>query len=784
MSDRIVIKPAVQQQFDCFLRQGRILFFSAPCGFGKTALAGALLAGKSVLALTADERGVRLPERTQDWEVLLIDDFQYLQEDAGQKTLCGVVREHPDRRFVFLSRGVPPGWLSAFSYTGLMTVLDTDALLLDREEIRSLLRMYDVSVSERDLTAIQKTTLGYPLAVCIVAKRMAAGAGFTQELVTQAYQELFRYFDAAIYRRYDLTIRRFLLEMAPFDSFDAELARVVSGNNAASAQLDWIQRNTTMLCYDGVHTFHFWPVFREFLLWETDREYSGQMRRAVFCRGGLYYELRDDYPHALECYVRGGSHAKVSELLIRNAGLHPSMGHYLEMARYYRSLPEREILASPALMQGMSMLCALSGDYDGSEKWYDALKQLAAACGKGDAAGREAKSRLVWLDISLPQRGIKDLAQTIPAVCRLLTQKEITLPPLGVTACQPSILNGGKDFSDWTKTDNAMFRSLCTQVVEILGKDGVGLSDCALAESTFETGGDISAQMLLLLSQLNEIRNKGTPDIEFAAVGLLARNQLDEGHPQDAQRLLESLRKRFADAKLRRFLPNLDAMLCRLALHTGDTDAADAWYRQNAPRAVLETDILRRYQYVTQAMTELTQGRPDAALLTLAPLEPFYAACQRHIDTIQLRVLQAIALFRLKNADWRQKLSEALEIAAEYRYIRTISVFGAAVLPLLETLQWSGDEAWHKRLICAVRMQAAFYPWFLATGLAPGEELTATEKQVLRLLCADMSNAEIGATLDIRLPTVKTHVSRILKKLGVSRRSEAKTAAQKLWLIP
>ena len=36
------------------------------------------------------------------------------------------------------------------------------------------------------------------------------------------------------------------------------------------------------------------------------------------------------------------------------------MGHYSEMEAYYRSLPEDEILASPALMQGMSMLCALA----------------------------------------------------------------------------------------------------------------------------------------------------------------------------------------------------------------------------------------------------------------------------------------------------------------------------------------------------------------------------------------------------------------------------------------
>ena len=54
---------------------------------------------------------------------------------------------------------------------------------------------------------------------------------------------------------------------------------------------------------------------------------------------------------------------------------------------------------------------------------------------------------------------------------------------------------------------------------------------------------------------------------------------------------------------------------------------------------------------------------------------------------------------------------------------------------------------------------------------------------VLKLLCADRSNAEIGAILDIKLATVKSHVSHILQKLGVKRRSEAKTVAEELWLL-
>ena len=783
MTDKIVIKPAVQQQFDRFLRQGRALFFSAPCGFGKTAAAETLLSGQEVLRLSAGSADLTLPSAGDDWQILLLDDLQDMQEEQEQNALCELIRACPDRRFVLLSRGTPPGCLMAFQYTGLMTVIEADDLLFDADDVWRLLCLYGVQAADGEIDGILKESGGYPLGAAITARCMAGGKRFSPELVARVFREVFVYFEIAIYRRFDLPVRRFLLELAPFESFDLEMARMVSGDPRAGERLDWLLRHTTMLRCDDRQRYRFWSGFRDFLLWEMEREYTEEKRRALFSRGGLYYELKEDYAHALECYTQGGDHSKVSELLVRNAEQHPGMGHYAEMEKYYRSLPETEILASPSLMQGMSMLCALAMDYEGSERWYGELQKFGERCGKQDAAGKQARSRLAWLDISLPQRGVSGLTETIPAVFRLLTNKEVTLPTFSVTSALPSIMNGGKDFSEWSKKDDLLYKTIRLPVEAVLGRDGVGLADCAVAESKFEKGEDISARMLALLPQMNEVRNRGTPDMEFAISGLLARSQLAGGQPADARRTVEALRERFAERELTRFLPNMDAMLCRIDLHTGNLDAADAWYREKAPREPTHLNVMRRYQYLTQAMAELADGKPDAALLTLSPLEAYIQNCVRIIDGIHLNILTALALYRKRDERWRERLTAALDAAAEYRFIRTVSVYGAAVLPLLEALRWEGSAKWHKGLMADVRTQAAFYPHFLAPRLAPGEELTPTELQILHLLCADKSNAEIAQIMDVKLPTVKTHVSHILDKLGVKRRSEAKTAAKKLHLV-
>lgn len=784
MIQKVLIKPDIYKKFQEFLTNQRIFFFSAPCGFGKTVTARALLIGKTLLELDGESaRGADLATK-KNWDILLMDNFQFFQEEEDQQALCALIRKSPDKRFVLLSRGSPPGCLMAFQYAGLMTVVGPKDLLFDREDIRTLFELDGIEVTDGEIAGILKESIGYPLGVAVTAQCMSGGARFSREIVGQSFQEVYRYFETAIYLRLDLPIRRFLLELAPFESFNLEMARMVSGDAHAGEMLDWLQRYTTMLLYDGFRQYRFWTQFRDFLLWEMDHTYSADKRKALFNRGGLYFELKEDYSHALDCYAKGGDHAKVSEILIRNAELHPGMGHYAEMEKYYRSLPESEILESPSLMQGMSMLCALSTDYSGSERWYQELKKFAQRCGPQDAAGKQARSRLAWLDISLPQRKVDGLTETIPAVFRLMTNKEVNLPPFSVTSTLPSIMNGGKDFSPWSKRDDFLYKTIRISVEMVLGKDGVCLGDCAIAESKFEKGEDIGGKMLSLVSRVSEIQQNGTPDMEFAVTGLLARNYLASGQPGNARRAIEAIRARFLDQGHTRFLPNIDAALCRIDLHTGDLDSADNWYREKAPRDPMHLNVMKRYQYLTQAQVELADGTPEAALLTLAPLGPYCESCSRYIDGIHVNVLTALALYRMRREGWQEKLTQAMTTAAEFGFIRTLSVYGAAILPLLAELKWAVNDKWYKRLLTDVRLQNANDPLFLQPRLSRNDMLTTTEKQILRLICADKSNAEIAQMMDIKLTTVKTHVSHILEKLDVNRRSEARTAAKRLKLIP
>ena len=91
----------------------------------------------------------------------------------------------------------------------------------------------------------------------------------------------------------------------------------------------------------------------------------------------------------------------------------------------------------------------------------------------------------------------------VDEAARKIQTERLVMPEFSVTGGQPSVINGSKDFCDWTRDDQTMAFQLEKHVGEVLGPYSKGLVSIGLAESLFEKGGNIYKVL--------ELANRGPP---------------------------------------------------------------------------------------------------------------------------------------------------------------------------------------------------------------------------------------------------------------------------------
>lgn len=169
---------------------------------------------------------------------------------------------------------------------------------------------------------------------------------------------------------------------------------------------------------------------------------------------------------------------------------------------------------------------------------------------------------------------------------------------------------------------------------------------------------------------------------------------------------------------LKRVLPTISAMRCRIALMEGNSAAVENWL-ETAPDENEAFIAMERYLYLTKIRCYIAHDELDKAF-SLIEATRFYAAkCDRKYIAMELSILTAIVLYR-RGSDWQESFVKALEKICEYRFIPIISREGAAVFPLLEECREACcadrkiNKKWFDALFDAVGKMSRRYPLYLA----------------------------------------------------------------------
>ncbi len=744
-------------------------------GMGKTALVKHVLGRRSYFYYSARENGaeeILIPEDDKP-HIVVIDDLHHIMDSGQREEYADALRLLMRQRNVWLvliSRCVIPQWLMPLHVDNIFFMIPEEDLLLDRCDQDNFFERWNISLSPEQAERIWRTGGGTPLLMRLVA--LAAGD------VDQAVDDMWKYF-LSIYNQWDGEMQEFLVEMSVVERFDIKMAQMITGRGDVQPLIKRILETGNFLRErDGMYEYN--AVLKNSMHQLLERRVDLEQMSRIYYNTGRMYEMYGDIPNALKMYEAGKDEKSILRLLVANARQNPAAGHYFELRRYYLILPEESICTSPVLMAGMSMLQSMLMNQEESERWYHLLEEFAAK--NEGRAKTEAKNRLLYLDIGLPHRGALKTLDLLKNAGALLKEGKAMLPEFSVTSNLPSLMNGGKDFCEWSKNDKELAVSVGKIVEFVLGKYGKGLVSIALAESYFEKG--LNSGKVVSLAEKGRMQAEagGKMELVFVAVGILVWLSVLNGYAEDAQDMLESFRHR-AEKEVPQLLSNLQALSCRIALYQGKIPQILGWLEES-PDENKEFCSLERFRYLTKIRAYIQFGRYDKAYGLLQKMI-YYGERQKRIYVgIESMLLLAVVKYRMKEDGWEPILQQCIERAEEYHFVRVFSREGGAILKLLKEgdFTWQ-DEGYRKQVFKECRKMESQYPAYLKKKTEGDIVLSENALNILRLQAEGYRVEEIAKYLHITSSTVKYHSRETYRKLGVSGKASAVNEAKNRGLI-
>lgn len=736
-----------------------------------------------------------LDDKSNKSTIIVIDDLSFLEEQDDRVNCEKLIEELSERRdiwLVLISRALLPKWLKSVFIRFIFITIGEKELCLSKKEQEAYFEKWEVYPTETVWKKISNEGYGHPLILRILAMKFSSipdtetdQSRESAELnaIEAARLDLWDYLEVHVYEQWDVELQEFLASISIVDRFDLQMAKQITKKKDAGGLIEKAQELGNFLTKFREEDREIYELkdtvklsMRRRLLMKYSQGYIKELYRSA----GSYYEMEGNVKEALNMYEMCGSEEGISRILIENMRRNPATGEYFELKHYYLTLSEEKIKASIELMSGMSLMQSILLNEEESERWYSEL--LSYAEKSRGSEKRAAEIRLLYLDIALPHRGSVKTKDLLMKAWLLFSERKILLPEFSVTSNLPSMMNGGKDFCEWSRKDKELAKTIGKILTAVLGKYGKGLVNIALSESYFEKGAEDYEVASLAGNGRMQAESGGKTEQVFVAVGILIRLSIINNHMKDAESLLASFRQT-AERDAPKLVPNIIAMEIRLDLYNGRISKASQWL-EDAPDEDKEFNCLERYRYLTKVRVYLAAGEKGKALFLLKKLKFYAEKAHRNYIMIEVLILASIVMYRLGMEGWQDTLQEAVSKAEDYHFVRILTKEGTALWDLLKmgTVKWK-NQKFKKQVLEECERIADYYPAYMNEKQEGNVILTDKARIILKLQAEGLSVEEIAQQLGLSKAGVKYYNQETYKKLGVNNKSAAVTEARNRGLI-
>lgn len=767
-----------------------------------------------------------LPDLTIRPLVLVLDDLHAITEPAIHEALDHLIERLPTGAHVAVTtRYDPPLALARLRARGQLAEVRLPDLRFTTDETGTLLNgALALDLAAGDVAILHDRTGGWAAGVRLLALMLGRlGAGEERRaLIAQLGADgryIFDFMAEEVLHQQEPELQRFLLDISILPELTPALCRAVTGRDDAGQLLDLAFRRNLFLTITGGpvsdtgKAYRLHDLFAVFLR-ERLAEESPDRMRELHHRAA---EAATDASQAITHYCAAEAWDDAAQAIAANAAQFTRYGMNGRLSDWIAALPNTVREARPDLLLLLGTHAFLAGRWEQARPLLDRAQTGLAAAGNraaaleallllisiltrtGDREGLVAlKARAqklspfparfqIFVNIgrawdSMHENNYADVERLVAESVKLMLETDdptvgnLTLltPPLALGPSGPSVIEA---YCQETQRRYGGTISQISAITEHLW------SYLHLARGRLTDAAAAAERVSRLIEQLGEISDI-VPGLMLVRYGLAT--MLDT--PEAAERYVTGQLPQVERKDVQRgWLPGYRYLVAKARWLGGRlTEARDATDRLGEHGPYPDFPILPQAQALLYGMIATSEGRfaeAERHLLESATPFPPYFAFTFWLDHPQ--VLLAHCYERWGRP--QQALETLRPVLEEYERLNMpgiIAKVGPEIAPVLSlAVEHQVHGAFAARLLGLLGRPGAGAATGNSGGFVvpgTGETLSPREVEVLRLLATGESNAAIGEALFISQNTVKTHVARILAKLGVASRTQAATRARDL----
>ncbi len=759
---------------------------------------------ESVLTVLINEINTR-----KEPVVLVLDDYHHIHVPQIHQQLNFLTEHQPDcLHTVILSREDPPLPLSRLrARRQVVEVRQAELRFSQSESTDFLVKVSGIELDQGDIAALNQRTEGWIAGLQLAALSLASQADAHNfiENFTGSNRYVLDYLFEEVFKGQPATVQSFLLETSILNRLTPALCDALTGRSDSREQLERLEKaNLFIMPLDPARRWYRYQHLFSDLLLHLLRLSGDPSETELHQRASKWYRQNGQLEEAVRHALAGKDWGKATALILVVDEEFLNRGEIATLLRWFDQLPEETIQSEPSLCLAYAWALMLASKFDEAEKgleWAETsaagnkatLGEIAAArafmaqsLGDGPTLVKMSHKALALLpEDDLNSRGM--VAMNLGIAYWHMGKMEQAQEAL--EEAYPATRDSGNAYGETATRDflgrvlavRGQLRQAAGIFEDILDQAGdkpvfplVYLDMCALH---YEWN-HLDTASRYLEQYLGASQRGGNIEFQIAGYMQKARLRLAFGDTSGALEALEQIHRLEGRSNLpERTLARSIDLQVHVALRLGDQETVT----RLAPHLIGGSEAHNFYRHLglTPARVKLSQERRAEAAEELEQAAQTARENGWGYGLIAVLILQALAAEDTEAG--LIYLKEALDLAMPEGFIQTFNEAGEALVPLLREAAQRGI---HTNYIGGIlnTFGEADRSAALATATLV-EPLSQRELEVLRLVCAGLSNREIAEKLFVSTGTVKTHIHNIYGKLEVGNRTQAATRARELNLV-